>query len=357
MGAGVLPLLALIGLLMVDLAPAEAAEHRSWEELLERVVSGDGDAAHTGEILWVNWVGGESRAHVADVASGGGELLLRGPGSRMVWLTPDGGLLTDGEGGAELDLPPSRPTRLAPDMMADKYDIEVIGRQSLLDRPATLLEVRRRDGGVLRERLWLDDKSGLLLRRESYDGGTLRRLYTYLSLNLETSASQNPAGSRGLSPGLTRLAPRPGAVEGVAADQLATLRQAGFHVPERLPEGYVVDGIFPGAENRQPLQLIYDDGVYTVSLFQQRGSIDWEALPPGGQTVKALGDRALEWPGAVPRRLVWEAGGITYTLVGDAPPNEFLAIAAGLPHDEANHPWRRFRDGLSRLWSLVSSWS
>lgn len=355
-GAGVLPLLALVGLLIVDLAPAEAAAQGNWEELLDRAGSG-GDAPHTGEILWVNWVGEESRAHVVDVASGGGELLLHGPGGRMVRLTPDGGLLVDGERGAELNLPPTRPARLSPEMMADKYAVDIIGEERLLDRPTTLLEVRRRDGGVLRERLWLDDESGLLLRRESYDGDTLLRLFAYLSLHLETPVGHTPTLNRGFTPGPPRLAPRSGPVEDVAAHRLATLREAGFHAPERLPDGYVADGIFPGAENRQPLQLIYDDGLYTVSLFQQRGPIDWEALPPGGQSVEALGDRAVEWPGAVPRRLVWEAEGIAYTLVGDVPQDEFLAIAEALPHPEPDHLLGRLRTGLSRLWSLVSPWS
>lgn len=355
--AGILPLLALLGLLIVDLTPAEASVQRSWQDLLVHASEGS-RTPHSGEILWITWSGEASKVGVADVISTGEDFRLHGPSGRRLHLSPDGGQLVDPNRGTAAALPPLRPALLSPEALADKYEIEVVGAEPLLERPATMLEMRRRDGGVLRERLWLDDESGLLLRRESYDGETLLRLFAYLSLTLDTTVPEGPMTNRGGAPNLQRLALRSGGAEEEAAlIRLATLRADGFAAPKRLPGGYQADSIFHGARDRQPLHLVYGDGLYTVSLFQQRGRIDWNRLPAGGQPVKAFGGRSRLWPDAVPTRMVWEAEGITYTLVGDAPPDEFLAIARALPQAEPDHPLQRLLKGLSRLWSWVSPWT
>jgi hypothetical protein len=129
-------------------------------------------------------------------------------------------------------------------------------------------------------------------------------------------------------------------------------------VPEDLPGGYLTDGSFAvSAEQTQPLQTVYSDGLYTVSLFEQRGSLDPSTLPEGATLSDVYGFETYTWKGAVPQRVVWEADGSTWSLVGDAPPDEFAAIVRSLPAPQRDGFIDRMRRGLGRLWAWVSPWA
>ena len=93
-----------------------------------------------------------------------------------------------------------------------------------------------------------------------------------------------------------------------------------------------------------------------MSLFEQRGALDPETLPEGAQRSSAFGFDAYTWPGAVPQRIVWEAGGSTWSLVGDAPPDELAAMTAVLPQPVTEGVFDRIARGLGRLWSWMSPW-
>ncbi len=221
----------------------------------------------------------------------------------------------------------------------------------VLDRPTVGLEVVRRDDGRLRERFEVDRVTGLVLRRESYDGDLRLRLATYSRLDLRPAPAASP---RDAAPA---AAWRGGDATPVRAPHLDALREGGWVVPAALPDGYRPAGVYAVASaDGQHLQQIFDDGLYSVSLFQQRGRADWAALTEGARPVHGLGDRAAEWPGAVPRQIVWEAGGTVLSLVGDAPPAELRALAAAVPAPAAPGLLARLRTGLERMWSGLSPW-
>lgn len=145
---------------------------------------------------------------------------------------------------------------------------------------------------------------------------------------------------------------------------------AGWSVPSRLQGSYRVVGLYTmGGDDAmeedaegdladaEAFQVVYRDGLYTVSLFQQHGRPDWAAMPEGRSRVPELSREAFEWPGAVPHRMVWEASGMTYALVGDAPRDELLQMVTALPEPGVPSLWERVARGLGRLWSWVSPWS
>lgn len=329
-------------------------------ELLERTAEVGRATPHHGQILWVTWTDGESHVEMVDVEQHGSDWTMRTPGETTVELSPGGGGLVDHRQGWFVPLPRpqghvARPAR----HLEEKYSVQVRGTERLLDRPTTRLEVRRRADGLLRERLWVDDETGLLLRRETYAGDELLRMAVYVSLDLSRplEGAVAPAISEPVP-----LQPIDRGVQPVRPRGLDALREAGWVVPESLPGGYVADGGFAlSSTASQPLQLVYDDGLYTVSLFTQPGAPDPGSLPDGAVPVEwdtlPDGFAAYEWPGAVPQRLVWAAEGKTYSLIGDAPPDEFRAIAAALPHERPMGAMDRMRSGFSRLWSWVSPWS
>ena len=100
---------------------------------------------------------------------------------------------------------------------------------------------------------------------------------------------------------------------------------SGYEAPST-PSGYVLVG-----RSRHPngVELLYSDGLFTVSVLEQRGEVDWDGLPKGGVADEVGGNRARRYaePGA--DVLVWERDGTVFTSVSDAPPDVIDAMIAG----------------------------
>lgn len=352
--------LAVLPCLVVDTAARarEAGTETDWRALLVRAAQAARTIPFTAEALSITWVDGDSRVATSTVYhSARGNLVLQ-PGEGMtVRLGEDGEGLIDHERGWLLALPASNPPELdeALAMLEAKYEVRVAPPEHIMDRRCTLLEMRRRADSSLRERLWIDQETGLLLRRETYDDGQDPiRLAAYLALDLGAPAGDAPEAIvrlRSVAPAELR---QQHAVE-VDPTGLEALREAGWTLPEELPGGYQPTGAWVLSSGEgQPLQVTYGDGLYTVSIFQQAGSLDLASLPPGAEPYHGLEWSAWHWPGAVPATLVWEAAGRTFSLVGDAPADEFGAIARMLPRPQPPSAGERFARGLRRLWSWVS---
>ncbi len=356
-------LLLTTTLTLLTAAPAAATEPK-WRWLLDRAAQTAEKRAYAGEVLWITYESGAPHVSRYQIqSSGDGAITVADADRYALLLGDDGGGLAEYERGWFAPLPAADLAKAHKGLsrLERKYAVRVTGSERLLDRPCTTLAIHRRSDGALIEKLWVDDDTGLLLRRETLDGhGRLLRLVAYLALDFDPlgPASSKTAGQRATRGQRPDMARRPQRVAAVDEQALTVLRAAGWTVPEALPGAYRLDGSFSvAAEGTQPLQAIYSDGLYTVSLFEQRGRPDLASFPPGAQRTDAYGFEAYAWPGAVPQRLVWEASGTTYSLVGDAPPQEFRAIAASLPRPEPDTIVDRIRRGLGRLWSWVSPWS
>jgi hypothetical protein len=347
-------LAVVLAALLLLPAPAAAA---SWQELLE----GAGEAARTrsyaGEALLLSSDGDRSRsARVTVGHTPERGLLVDVDGARLHVGEHGGGVVAGGHLLAPL---PGLDLAAGDDLqrLERKYEVALRPREHVMDRPCIVVEVTRRRDGALRERLWIDEASGLVVRRETYDRGTEPvRLAAYLSLDLDPRRVRS-AVSRSLREDQPAAVPGTRAAAPLDARELAALEEAGWLVPGPLPEAYDPLGAYAvDAGTSQPLQLVFGDGLYVVSVFQQRGRPDWSSLPSGAAPVAGLPYPAWEWPGAIPPRLLWEADGRTWTLVGDAPASDLQAIAAALPHPSRPSPLERLRRGLSRLWSIVTPW-
>lgn len=336
---------------------AEAPGDRAWRAVMLRAWEAALERRYSGEALSIVWAGDAPTVTLSRVMRDRDALTVSaqdrmtvevgiGPGDpaeqREGWLAPLPAVHGD---------EPAAAVRA----LEHKYHVTVAGTERILDRRCTKLEVHRRDGASLRERLWVDEDSGLVLRRESYEGAEHRLgLMTYLSLDVQPTglALAGPRASRGqvLRP-VQRREPAARPLDDVA---LTALRQAGWTVPPTLPGDYEPVGVYAvDGRDGQPLHVVYTDGLYMLSLFQEQGHPDWDSLPEGATRAEGIGWHAYEWPGAVPRRLVWEASGTTFSLVGDVPPEEFQAIADALPRPRAPSVVDRLRRGLSRLLSLM----
>ena len=261
------------------------------------------------EVRWHDNAG----AHVAtlEVRAVDGSLVVSGANTVMATVErgrfvrhPEGGwdLLWSGTS-ASVDRPDPTP----------KYHTVEVGPTTVAARPARLVEVRQ--GGVVRQRLALDEATNLLLRREHLGpSGGVERVLTFTALKIPDSP---PAPSP----------PRSSddhAAEAVAASEIS----APFTAPDRLADGYQRIGVY---REDGVVQVLYSDGLYDLSVFEQRGRLDRGDVPASGRRI-GIGQRrgwAYTWAGG--HVLLWSAGRTVFTMVGDAPLDQLVQAAGSLP--------------------------
>jgi sigma-E factor negative regulatory protein RseB len=176
-------------------------------------------------------------------------------------------------------------------------------------RSTTVSELR--DGASVRERLYVDDETGLLVRREQYGAtGALERTVEFLVLAVDEST------------------PAPVIPVHTAVDiprRLSASRPHGASgAPPELEDGYVrLDAFRRGAT----LHFLYSDGLYNLSLFEEPGRLDVGGLPTNGRRVRIGGDTGVLFTWAGGHVLVWDAGHRVLTMVSDAPSDHLVQAA------------------------------
>ncbi|MDX6240657.1 MAG: hypothetical protein QOG10_5477 [Kribbellaceae bacterium] len=192
---------------------------------------------------------------------------------------------------------------------------ETIGRASVL------IEALRGDR-TLAARFWIDKATGLLLQRQLFtvDGRTMVRATVYTELELDDSDF------------LGHLPPMlPGAVASVGLGGVDNLRAQGWNCADELPRSLKLYDVHQDSAGGS-LQFSYSDGLFTVSVFEQRGALDPAALASYTVTSTAEGAKVYIRHG-MPSYAVWSSGGIVYTLIGDIPYDALGQVVAAYPHE------------------------
>ncbi len=264
-------------------------------EVLRRAQAASSRMAFVGTVV-VRWVDGDGRQHEESMpVKGKGAELELGVGVKQPALTWSGGVGT---------------TRTAPDPTV-KYQVRAQPGPLVLGRPTTrvLLDL----DGRLTEEAAVDDGSGLLLRRQVYDSrGDTVRVVEFTSLE-----NLRPTGA-------TAAHPRKGSWTVPSLDEVPR----PFRAPDQLAGGYAR----LGAYRRGPaVQVLYGDGVRTLSVFSQLGEADPSDLPAGGERLVLGATQARRWTWAGGQVVTWSQRGTTITVVGDGPPAEVLAAARSVP--------------------------
>lgn len=272
-------------------ASRQAAERLSFIGLVD-VTWDDARGSHS-DRLTVQASGGSFQVQGRStlMAEPGGATMVRRPAGDwdLLWSgTADSASRPDLSDKYEVTPPQPSPTRVA-------------------SRPTNVVEVRQ--SGAVRERLFLDAENGLLLRREQLDQtGHVARVVAFSVIDLDPQIAAPVAPAR-----LSDHTPQ---------------RLSSVAAPVILPEGYRrVDAY----REQGVVQVLYSDGLYDLSVFEQRGALAGADLPAKGKKVGVGSGKGwvYAWPGG--QVLVWHRGHTVYSLVSEAPVDQLVAVAKALP--------------------------
>ena len=233
------------------------------------------------------------------------------------------------------------PGARALDTLEHNYRVVRAGTGEVSGRPAALVEAVRADGTTA-GRFWIDDETGLPLRRMTLD--PLGRV-VHFSEFTEFRVVDGAAGAAGAGP-----APDPWG-DRLDEGELRELRADGWTAPDRLSWNYrLVDARTKVKPSGPVVHLSYSDGLSVISVFVEHGRLGSE-MHGTGQGMRAVqGDGGTVYMGGVgQQRRMWEAEEYVYTMLADAPPDAVAAAAASLPGPDAAGFWDRVDRGFAKF--------
>ena len=227
-------------------------------------------------------------------------------------------------------------------VLVDGYDIAVVGSAVVLGRPVTVIAASR--DGFLDARFWVDDATGLLVRREVYDGATLVRSTGFTSLRVSRDGFLAHLPPELEAPTATKL----------AMTSVAVLNDEGWTYPADLSGRFALTGLEHLETAGDVTRASYSDGLSTASVFEQQGLLDPAAVADLTATSVGGGDVYVGY--GLPTVAVWECDGTVYTVVTDAPPDVADEVIASLPHQRRDQPGvgDRLVTGLRRIGSSLT---
>jgi sigma-E factor negative regulatory protein RseB len=308
------------------------------QALLDRVASAAETVAYKGSHFVSAWDGGTVVTSIAEV--------VNVPGQGVAVRTRAG---RDGTSGSVFATPAEEALQLGGgpvDLLARNYSVRRAGNDTVAGRSVRVLEMLG-EGRALAARLWVDRQTGLLLRREVYDDqGQTIRASAFFDIRIKQRSTP------GHLPPMLPVTP----AQDLGRRDLAELRASGCSCPQWIAEHlelYQARAIDRG-DGTTVLHLSYSDGLSTVSVFEQAGSVDRTAMA-GYREVRDEAGRRFVRDG-VPHQVVWSADGVVYAVVADAPGSMVDAVLTALPQEvpDSDGVVDRVGRGLARVGSWVN---
>lgn len=295
---------SLVGTALL-IAGTQASAGDDPEALLRAARAASGTANVAG-IVEVRWLDGDEVFVERVGARSRGDSYVVGRGAHVA-VGRDGVRYAAGGGVATRWEPSEMAAAPAP---GAAWDLELDDPTRVAGRDAAVVVARDRDGRV-RARFYVDRSTKLLLRRDVFDRvGSLSRSVRFVSVVTNAPAPAVP----NVPPGTPEV-------------EVATKTPDGFMAPSRLGDFHLL-GRYEHPDGT--LQVFYGDGLFSLSVFEQRGLVDWEAMPDGGLNGAVKGERARVYSTSAGTVVVWGAGGLVLTGVSDAPADTVRAVLPGV---------------------------
>ena len=199
-----------------------------------------------------------------------------------------------------------------------------------------------RPDGSIAARFWLDESTGLLLRRELLDSkGSVTHSSVFVSVRPGEAGDVDPDGA----------VAQPWSAE-IDTDQLRAMG-ARWLCPQQIGSLTLYDVRRSASTSDPVVHFAYSDGLVNVSVFEERGHLSTHELK--SYTRASVGGRQVNSRSGTAEELTWQSGPVVYTVVADAPPETVAAVVAALPTHESAHrgTWTRVHSGLNRMGSWV----
>jgi hypothetical protein len=322
--------------------PAPPTANGDWRTVLDRAVEASRGSAYEGRLLIVGF--GEHGPDLAevDIAQGtGGGLRVGRAEAWMVGRQSDDAFYWQPQAGTLLRLGNVDRPQFSIDDLTEKYAVDAAGSTDLRTGPALVLSIRERGREQARERLYVDEATGLVVRRDTFGPqGQPSRVVAFTELEVSELSINAPEGVD---------ATHRGAYRSVSDDGLGILGRVGWSVPRQLPAGFTLrNGYALPESNGASLHLVYSDGLYTLSIYEQFGRVDPDAFDDAASVVDGE-THVYRWPGSEPERMVWTGDGKTFTAISDAPYDQVLATVGGFPNDPPSGLRSRMERGVARV--------
>jgi negative regulator of sigma E activity len=206
-------------------------------------------------------------------------------------------------------------------------------------RNATLVTVTRNASQTPAARWWIDDATGIVLWQETYDkSGSVDLSFGFTSVTVRSRDSI-----------LEHLPPRlavPRPTISLTLSSASDLNASGWSCPRQLAGMSLVRLRSDRAGNPDVVNLVYSDGLTTVSVFEQRGRL--AGAPKDSQWDATLGAHVRRGASGV---ATWQSGDVVYTVVTDGAAAVLADSVASLPHEDDATPTTlgRIRAGWARI--------
>lgn len=320
----------------------DVAAEDDWRALLDRAVEASRAAAFEGRMVIVGFGADGPNLAEVEIAQGlAGGLRVGRAEAWMVGRKADDSFYWQPEAGTLLRLGNVDRPEFSVETLSAKYAVRVAGSTELRTGPARVLAIRERDRDHDRERLYVDEATGIVVRRDTFRAeGEPSRVVSFTDLRVTGSSITVPTGVDTTDRGAYRT---------VSPEGLAILDKVGWSVPDELPGAYRLRGGYALPESEgSSLHVVYTDGLYTLSVYQQFGLVDPDALGDAASQIHD-GTHVWRWPGSEPERMVWTGDGRTFTVVSDAPFDHVMAAVEAFPNDVPGGAWTRMQRGISRV--------
>jgi anti-sigma factor RsiW len=222
-------------------------------------------------------------------------------------------------------------------LLADNYLLGASRGAEVAGRSATVVSAYRPSGQTA-ARWWVDDDSGLLLWHATYDTSgrtTISAGFTSVQVGQPDTVGH---ASVGATVPLTNTS--------LTLASTGSLVTRGWLCPDDLAGLSLVRLRTDSADDPTVVHLAYSDGVSSVSVFEQHGTL---AHAPSGAGWDA--DLKAYVRGGAAKVATWQSGTTVYTVVTDGSPDLLDSTIAALPHEVT--PPRTTIDRVRAGWSRI----
>lgn len=220
-------------------------------------------------------------------------------------------------------------------------------------RLAAVVQASRGDGTVA-ARWWVDDATGLLLAQQTFDpaGDLLVAAgFSVVEVGPAADLDLDPVDLSGTTTAIAPTASFPAPSPPITSTALTLsnapqLARAGWSCDERLAGLALVRLRSDGAAEPGAVHLVYSDGVSTLTVHEQRGSL--AAGPDGSSWDTGLG--AWTRTGSADMAS-WQSGDRVFTVATDGASSLLAAAVGSLPHEPSRDrtTMERIREGWGTL--------